>query len=192
MKKIIIALVAVAVTAGAYAASISWGAAVANPGPESATGQYVYLAYYANEATLASTITIEGNGVDAIGGKTNNGGSIVAWHLMNSDEGDNGTFIDDFVRADSKGGVNGYYQIILADANNAKFAVAAAEAPVTGISDSTGAGAAQYNYAWGENDNYVGMDGFVGTIESTSTPEPTSGLLLILGVAGIALRRRHV
>lgn len=189
--KFIIAIVAVTVAVCVNAASVNWGAAVANPGPEPATGQYAYLAYYANEATLASTLSIGGNGVDAIGGKTNNGGSIVAWHLLNGDEGESGTFADEFSRADNKGGVNGYYQIILADADNTKFAVVAAEAPVTGISDSTGAGAVEYNLAWGKNDNYIGMDGFTGTIESTSTPEPTSGILLIFGMAGLALKRKH-
>lgn len=190
MKKIIIAGCVAVFASISYAASVNWSAATANPGPESAAGQYVYLAYFSASADLATTITIAGNGADAIGGTTDNGGNIVAWHLLTGDEGDNGTFLDEFVRADSKGGVNGYYQIILADADNKKFAIGKAYNPVSGITDATGAGTVDMNGGWTTGDDYVGMNGFTGTI-TTSVPEPTSGLLLLIGVTGLALRRRR-
>ena len=39
---------------------------------------------------------------------------------------------------------------------------------------------------------FTGTNGFVAAADLQSIPEPTSGLLLLLGVAGLALRRRRV
>lgn len=193
MKKIIVAACAVAIAAVAQAASINWGAAAANAGadgPESAAGQYAYLLYGDSAfSALATSIAITGNGADAVGGKADNGGMIVAFHQIGAEEGDNGSFMSTFGRADADGGVNGYYQIILADADNKKFAVAQVANPVTGIKDTTSAGEAYFNLNW-DTEEFVGANGFNGEITS-SIPEPTSGLLLLLGVAGIALKRRR-
>lgn len=193
MKKVMIAACAVAMSAVAQAASISWGAAAANVGaggPESAAGQYAYLLYSDSAfSALATSIAIAGNGADAVGGNADNGGKIVAFHQIGEEEGENGSFLAGFNRADADGGVNGYYQIILADADNKKFAVAQVANPVTGISDTTSAGEAKFNVNW-DTDEFIGANGFNGGITS-SIPEPTSGLLLLIGMAGLALKRKR-
>ena len=194
MKKLIIAACAVALSAISQAASINWAAAAANPGsegPEPAYNQYAYLLYGTSDAALASQITLNALtdvGADVIGAEADNGYTVVASYKLNASDAENGSFMSTFTRADADGGVNGYYQIVLADAANEKFAVEKFADPVTGIADNTGAGAISYNYDW-SSEAFVGANGFVGGFEAV--PEPTSGLLLLLGVAGLALRRRR-
>ena len=190
MKKLMILLGTIAMAVGVQAASINWGAAVAI-GTEytPATDQYCYLLYSSSAySSLASALEVKGCGADAIGGTANNGGEIVAFHKISAEEGENGAFLDTFIRADADGGVNGYYQIIVSSADNKEFAVVNAESAVTGISDTTSAGNAKFNADW-SGDGYLGSSGYTGTI--TAVPEPTSGLLMLVGLAGLALRRRR-
>jgi len=197
MKKIMIALLVAGAAVASQAASVSWGAAAANPGgegPEAAYGQYAYLVYKSTAfTTLATDIALE-SATDvgsALVGTTAGEGTIVAWFQYDNGEGaEGGSFTaDNWNRSDSEGGVNGYYQIILANADHTKFAIENADAAVTGVTDSTGAGTVGYNIGWGSDDGYVGANGFNGTF--TAAPEPTSGLLLLIGIAGLALRRRR-
>ena len=57
----------------------------------------------------------------------------------------------------------------------------------TGTTDATGSGAYVGDLAW----TVGGTNGSTSITGWTAVPEPTSGLLLLLGVAGLALRRRR-
>lgn len=197
MKKLTIAAAIVCAVAISNGASVNWSGAAAEAGPaliEDAP-RNIYLVWSATAmSSLADNIKINGYGADAIGGTANNGGTIVAWHNYTVAEAATGLFADTFTRADKDGGVNGYYQILLADAANENFAVVNITDAVTGKSDSTGAGTVDYNGSWSEGfDMFIGKDGYTGTFATVGpVPEPTSGILLIIGVAGMALRRRRV
>ena len=180
-----IAAAIVCAAAMSQAASLNWGAGVYNgsAGPDCEAGQMAYLIY---SDTAFSGVATKFNINDLT---TDNGGTAVHQHeLTSTDAHTNWKFTDAYKNADADGGVNGYYQIILLNEAGDKFAVLDA-GHITGISDSTGAGNAILSMDWSKPETYLGGTGYTGIVESV--PEPTSGLLLLLGVAGLALRRRR-
>ena len=180
-----LAVVSVACTVNA--AALVWGAGVAESDGETAVsaGQVAYLIWSDSAFSgLASSF-------DSSAMTTDNGGSAVASHTITSDEAatDFG-FSSRFERADADGGVNGYYQILLMNPAGDKFAVLNA-GQITGVSDSTGAGSLTINIDW-TGSEWLGDSGYVGTVTGGGgIPEPTSGLLLLIGGSLLALRRKQ-
>ncbi len=187
MKKIIIAFVSVALAAGLQAASVTWGAPVAGPQYEDmAAGQQVFLLYSSAQADLAETI-VTGNSADWSKWTVDNGASVVASYKLTADDvnPEVASFQSSFTRSDANGGVNGFYQIVLFNEDNDQFAVYDA-GQLTGISDTSSAGSIVSDWS---AETWLGANGYTGTV--SAVPEPTSGLLMLVGLAGLALRRRR-
>ncbi len=89
-------------------------------------------------------------------------------------------FFDTAVATDGKEAA--YFVVFSADG---KYFYTSAEKQAT-VQD-VGAGA--FSFAVQSTSNTIGTG--AGTWQSTNVPEPTSGLLLILGVAGLALKRKR-
>ena len=190
MKKLVVLMAVAAGAVAVNAASLAWGAAVCSPDgvTEVGAGSVAYLIYSETAFSgLASTY-------DIVTGTTDNGGVMVQSHTITSSEAAGFAFENLFTRADADGGVNGYYQLLLVEASDpTKFAVANL-GQVTGLSDTTSAGVLKYNINWDNYDDFLGNSGYIGSVTgggSSPIPEPTSGLLLLLGAAGMALRRRR-
>lgn len=192
MKNLMIAVVIICTVSLTRAASIAWGSAIANPSdPTGMTaaseGWNAYLLYSASDLSSVAT-QIDKVGV---GGTANNGASVVSVHTITADEaGIAFTFQGEYV-ADN---VNGFYQMLIVDEANNKFGAVNQTFEVAGISDLNSPGEVYYNMDFGLGlDKFAGETGWSGTIGTSPvpTPEPTSGLLLLLGVAGMALRRRR-
>ncbi len=184
MKKLLMFIAVAASACAVSAAELNWGSAVAESDGVTAVsaGQVAYLIWSDSAFSgLASSF-------DSSAMTTDNGGTAVDSHTLTSGEaGTDWGFTDLFTRADANGGVNGYYQILLMNSTGDKFAVLDA-GQITGISDSTGGGVLKINLDW-SGSAFLGDSGYVGTV--TGAPEPTSGLLLLIGGSLLALRRKQ-
>lgn len=194
MKKLMIATAIVCAVAFAPAASINWGSAVADPsdptGDTAATAGWSAYLLYSSTDLSSIAIHLDKAGIGAV---ANNGAKVVGMHTITSSEA-----APAFSFQDAYGGegvnVNGFYQMLVVDEANKKFGAVNQTFEVAGITDQNSPGEVYYNMDFGLGfDKFAGETGWSGTIGDSPvpTPEPTSGLLFILGVAGMALRRRH-
>ncbi len=188
MKKLLM-FIAVAIAAiSANAASMNWGGSTLNsanttPGWEG----------YANEGAVYSLVWL---GTEAVTdtsttynkstGLTDMGGDLVAQHIVTEDEANNGVF-QDMVNGRSADLINGYWQVIVYDAltPNSYDSVVYQVSGVTETSGTFDAAALQDAAGLGNNMGGTVIEGGGGI------PEPTSGLLLLIGGSLLALRRKQ-
>ena len=165
MKKIMIAFAAVVMAACAQAAAVSWNSGIFNAGFTSPDGSKVTTA-------MGYTVTVSFFSDAA-------GENIVATSTSSSANGMTGAFTattgDLF---DNKAPY--YVQAVMSSADYTRETeILAFTMPDTGnasLNFTTGAGLSVSGNQWGAY---------------AAVPEPTSGLLLLLGMAGLALRRKQ-
>lgn len=183
MKKLMIALVAVAVAAVSQAASINWGGAISLPDgmTEVAAGTSAYLVYSAS--TFSDTGSLKFDGTDLKSGDSTIASTVSTYNITDSDAS-GWSFMATYDKSGSD--VNGYYAILVGDAvaaNNYSFY----SFEVTGTTAQSTAVDGIGGHNW--DPDYLTQGGY--TVAAASVPEPTSGLLILLGMAGLALRRRR-
>ena len=175
MKKLIIALVAIAMGVAANAASVTWTASVVNPNKDQ-TDVTKYMAYCIDTSVFTAPIT-DKNYKDAIAAAAYSVGLQKSSSTATTGKIPTGvSFTDGYAANESAT----YVTLIIDNAlgSESGFALSAPKtAKVTSagklalsfgsLSDATAAG------AW------------------TATPEPTSAMLLLLGLAGLALKRKQ-
>ena len=185
MKKLIVALAAVAMAAGVQAASVNWGGATANADFSDgiAAGSTAYLIFSATAFSPAAATSI-----NPTAGTTDNGGTVVSTYTTTSADQAAWNFVSTYENADLDM-INGYYGIMLVDAaGDANKASWMYVGQISGATATASGLKAQFNTDWSDLNSHLSMNGYNATV---AVPEPTSGLLLILGMAGIALRRRR-
>ncbi len=189
MKKLLVFAIASCLGIMANGASLNWGAALceSDGATEMSAGQVAYLIWSDTAFSgLASSFD-----KDAM--TTDNGGTAVTSYTITADDASGWGFTSTFSRADADGGVNGYYQMLILNTTGDKFAIMDMGS-LTGISDSTGAGNLNKGPTvdWGDSSTWLGGSGYVGTVTGGGgIPEPTSGLLLLIGGSLLALRRKQ-
>jgi len=183
MKKLIIALSAVALTVAANAAALGWGGTFSTPDDLDVTlpvGTQFALLYSASDFSGAAT-SVSGF---TKGATADNGGTIVDVYAINSEQSGNFEFSTTW---DNTGkDVNGYYAILTLNDTGDK----AAYMYLGDVSGTTATSPQQYliyNEGWADLTKSLTTGGYTAAV----APEPTSGLLILLGMAGLALRRRR-
>ena len=182
MKKLLIALGTVACAASLQAASVVWGGAIAAPDYNTSgnSAEYPATAYLLYAATDLGTSTSFDTGT----GLSNTGFSMVdQYSITASDATDNWAFSKTYDKAGSD--VNGFYQVLVTDAAGTQAALY--EFSISGTTAASSPSNMKLNGSWSTNDTLL-SGGYTVTV--SNVPEPTSGLLLLLGMAGLALRRR--
>ena len=190
MKKLLIACFAVAVAAVAQAASINWTIGnVYQPGSSTdliaanSASAYVFVTANTTDVTTGIPVTTL-TAVQAVldSGDLSGLSSLAAAHGTNPSAGSfsGATGLTGF----SSGSITAFAVVVdstdLANANN-YFLVS--DGATKTASFTSGVGAKMFG--WGNQTSYT-----QGAGKWSAVPEPTSGLLLLLGMAGLALKRK--
>ena len=194
MKKLMIVLTTLVMGVAVNAASVNWGGFVANENDGAQTAQegtifnLIYLGSTDLSGTLASltydtTTGLLGTGTGS-GFTATAGQELVGTHTLTAQQAIDYGFQDVFERADSAGGVNGNYLMVMFDPTTPDY-YWAGQYNVTGVSDLTTPGSI-YDDSWA-----IGYGTTQAVTTSGGVPEPTSGLLLLIGGAMLALRRKQ-
>ena len=187
MKKLMVAAVAGLFAVAANAAAMNWatGMDYTDPAGNIAGGEgYITMYLFQIDKTAYDTLTAGGE----------SGVSAAAWSTYGSQlAGADATYVDD-----------GMGQMSIADTrtfgvgDTAYAAIIMAYDEGTGITHYKG-NVAAYTYSAAADMTVENLDTFIGgtagsqatALEWAAVPEPTSGLLLLLGVAGLALKRKR-
>ena len=176
MKKLIIALVAIAMGMAANAASVSWTAMNINPN-KSQTDVTKYTAYIIDTSVFTAPIT-DKNYKDAIAAAAASVGLQKTSSTATTGKVPNGFSFDD---ANYAAGDSATYVMLVIDNTLGSESGFALSASKTGTVTNAG----KLNIPFGSLADATKADAW------TATPEPTSAMLLLLGLAGLALKRKQ-
>ena len=183
MKKLMVAALAVAFAAVAQAASVTWGGTFSTPDVGDTLPAGTQFALVLSDSAFAAPTTIEAFTV----GTTVGNGAIVSTWTIDGAQSDNWEFTAEYTAA---GDVNGYYAILTLNDAGDKAAYMDMGS-ITGTTATSPMSYKVYNAGWTDESATLTSGGYSISVGGEVIPEPTSGLLLLVGMAGLALRRRR-
>ena len=194
MKKLMIAAAIVCAAAVSQAASIKWGGDIAQSDGTNpvGAGSVAYLVRGATTAAAAvSTITVDGT--DWSAWTTDTGAKIVGSYTLSAAEASGNYHFESLYNITGDADA-GYYSVVVVDGEAGAAGKTgsynfAGQNTITSVTDPT-----IVDLTIGDNWNTGAVwlgDGGYSAVTFAAAPEPTSGLLMLLGFAGLALRRRR-
>ena len=178
MKKILVTVAAVAMASAVHAAAVGWSLVGGDASFGSSAYQFFVIGQNGVESTATITALLDaGNSTSAYAfgsGTTAANGAATVAPGSSGKTLDAGTYTTFFVLFDS------------ADTSAGKYAVVSGAATLTKtIADTT----ATMSFASGNQKTF--LNNASNWKSYGAVPEPTSGLLMLLGMAGLALRRKR-
>ena len=179
MKKLVMMCAIVAAAVSVRAATYTWGGAICDTDGSTALsgGQTAYLLY--SDTAFGSITTFY---TDTL--TTDGGGTMVQSHAITAAEAGGYVFTETYTKDDYTQ-MNGNYAVVLVSGSDmyyATFSVSEFTSPTTPMQDY------KLNADWSGYD-FIGDASRSGT--ATNSPEPTSGLLLLIGAGLLGLRRKR-
>lgn len=180
MKKIIIAAAIVCAAAFSQGATVLWGGAVATADGSDTlpAGTQAALLYSATGFSGAATSL---NGW-SVGSTADNGGSVAQLYTLTGADSANWAFQGTY---SVDGSVDGYYAVLVLN-DTGKLASYYDAGNISGTTGASSPTNIKVNMDWSSTE-YLTSGGF----NTAVAPEPTSGLLILLGMAGLALKRKR-
>ena len=174
MKKMMMFIAALACAVGLQAAQIQWGGAIAADAAQSATlpaGTQAFLLW--SDSAISQPASFDG--------KT----GVVSTYTLTAGDSEAWSFSAVYDKPGSD--VNGFYAVLVQNGDKCSFYNAG---QVTGTTAASSPTDLKLNPGW-TGTTALTDGGFVVAHQSGGVPEPTSGLLLLIGGAMLALRRKQ-
>ena len=195
MKKLLaIAVAAIGVSMSASAAEVTW----AMFGQPYADWNGSTIGASSDVTAILYAFASESTGISySSGAFAMNGASLLDSRTWNTDLEGWGSALDDPMFSTASVGSNAtqYFQIVLVEGSNTDLSSLAdgthfylgTASGVSGDPDPTPGSSGYVGYTFMDDSTTL----TAGSWSTASVPEPTSGLLLLLGMAGLALRRKR-
>ena len=174
MKKLMITLATVALGAAVQASTVSWGAA--NIGPvKSGDDMSTYTAYIVDDASYAYNKVTDSTVLDAIKVAASSTDLVKTSSTATTGKLPSGlSFTDSYITGNTPS-----YYLIFVNGDESKFAVSQ-------LKQGTVTQAGTLAMGFTNQASYTSADKWAAI-----APEPTTGLLMLLGMGALALRRRR-
>ena len=173
MKKMLMFIAAIASAVGLQAATVQWGGAIQNADGSDTlpAGTQAYLLW--SDSAISQPAKFDG--------KT----GVVSTYTLTAADSDAWAF--SAVYDKSGADVNGFYAVLVQSGDRYSFYDAG---QITGTTAASAPTSIMVNPDW-QGTATLTSGGFVVAHQSGGVPEPTSGLLLLIGGAMLALRRKQ-
>ena len=184
MKKIMIAVAIVCAAVAAHAATANWKVSAANIYNGTSTTKYSGAAYFFDASAISQADLFELFAADTSLDLTKQTGYLATGSVASGTVNAN-TAANQFSAFDQGSGDHSFYFVLV---NNDTMYLSASKTAAAGGTDDSVA-ITFGNQGTGSKSITEGFTNAGTWAQAAAVPEPTSGLLMLVGLAGLALRR---